>query len=368
MKSSINLTPAKRAEYLLYNPYHDERGRFASKSSAVSVVGGKPGDELKSPGYVKRERTAVEKKVFEPVAKFLSREGFKYSALRFGIDIGMDRALYALAGIHVTQAAAALGVAAGTALIGGTLAPAILGVGAGLAAAIIWYTISEKLTDRAFYGFVNKYNDSSKTARTIGMTSAGKWGRRAAWMDRLTLSPGDIGLFLGQLITGGGAKGILEGVGQSGTSSMIMTGNDMVTHAATAPDILSAIEAAIQNIPLFADPYDMVQPIDVRPATGFEDGMDHAKMMVMLPHVINVELGISDALIIPAIPQTSGLDKLGFEIGEFEDTRDRDGLYVLDKAGAGVFMKNYRSGVFPKLGSFIFDDEPLEEMIAPYAV
>lgn len=348
-----------RSEYLLFNPYHDELGRFARK----------PGIVVNAPsGGPSRERTAIEKKVFTPVADFLSREGFGYSALRFGLDIAMDKALYCLAGVHVTQGAALLASAAAGALIGGSLAPVLAGLGVGIAATMAWYMISERLTDKAFYGFINNYN--SQIGSNIGLSTASKVGRGIAWMDRLSLSRPELFEFIGELIISGKGKSIIDATKSDSTSATIMTGSNMVSHAAAAPDIIDAISGAVGggSAMFFSDPYLAVRPVDVRPATGREPGADRAKVLEMYPYVKNVNLGLTGAFFVPAIPETAGLDQLGFVLAPAKDTTNRVGFYVIDKAGSREFLKNMKNDTLPELGSFIWQDKDLENLVLPYAI
>jgi len=356
-----------RYDYMkLYNPYHDELGRFSSKRGGGAVV---QSLKVSKDGRLERAWTAAEDKVFSPVAKFLSREGFRYSVLRFGIDIGIDRALYTLAGVHVTQAATLLGTAAATALIGGSLAPVLAGVGAGLVDTMIWYTISERYTDKLFYGFVNKYNDSSKTGRVVGMTSVGKLGRKLAWLDRMTLAPADIFEFIGTMIISGKGKAVIDAMGSDSgaTSGLIMTGSEMASHAATAPGIMESILGAAGGVAL-ADPYDILVPADVRPVDGNEPDADWAKMASMYPYVKNVNLGLTSMFAVPASEATAGLDEIGFTFAGFKDLKLGNGLFVMDKAGSNVFLKNYDNHTAPKIGKFVFFNQALEDRLSPYAV
>jgi hypothetical protein len=372
-------TLGERAEYLLYNPYHDERGRFASKSRAVSVVGGAqtPGDKLKSPGQVERE--SIAKRIFGPMARDLSRSEFRYRALRFGIDVTMDRVLYTLAGVHVTKYAALLGATAGATLIGGSLAPVLFGLGAATAATLIWFALSEQLTDRAFYGFLNRYNDSSKTGKTVGISTVSKYGRRAAWLDRLAITPMEIPEAIGNLATRfilnkGQAGSMMESVtGQAGGSIGTMTGSDVITHGANTADILEGIQSSVEavgNLPVipfvpFADPYESLKPVDVR--TG-EEIHDREKAMIMLPHILNVIKGYTTLFMVPALPETSGLEELGFAFAEATEPGRRKGIYVIDKLGAKQFMRDFENDTIPRLGTFDFDDEELEEILSEHAV
>ena len=119
-------------------------------------------------------------------------------------------------------------------------------------------------------------------------------------------------------------------------------GNDMMSHAASLPDILESFGSVAGSIPL-SDPYDVIKPVDVQPARGDEPGADNAKVVSILPYARNILNDLTQFLIIPAREETSGLDKIGFSI----EKRVRVGnsepssYYVLGKDGARQLIDLY---------------------------
>ena len=363
-----------------FNPYHDRLGRFTTMGVAVgSYVAGKKAtravlektfpskraarkareekkrearttvglpEETLFPekkrgkdllGAPKKAGRAVEDTIFRRAAGALAGTSKKSKLARFIIDNGMDIALYALVGAAIISTGGALGALAGTALIGGTLAPGMLSIAGIVGTSFAWNWVTEPLTDKAFYGFVNKYSPRDKEHIQLSMTGvkkASRAGKRAFMLTPVLMATNPFAV-VGAIVGTGG--------------SVMLTGGaaTMLGGASSASFMGGAIGASAGGMRGFAEPSNEETEYNL---TG--DEHNKSVMTALAPTVFAVGEGIVDNFIIPKRPETSGVESVGFKTKELKGKP----VYVIDKKGANKFKEVYNSRRIPDFGSFIFGD------------
>jgi len=292
----------KVADVLLFNPYHDRLGRFTSKRGGARFGGAIPGKKGGPIGLVERE-------VFGRAAEYLSRKkGIGPKLLRTVLDLGIDRVLWALAGSSVAQGFAVLGAMAAASLIGIPTLGAVAGLVGGV---ILWSMITEPLTDRALYGFINHYSPRDDAHAILTTTRLKKTGRL---VNRV--------MMVNPMAVGGEMAGaMVMDVGAAGGGGIISTAVGIAESGVSPLEgIIQGILGASSLIPLEEEGLENITAED----------MQVSFIASILPATYAIREGILDKYLVTEALADPVLDYLG--IGKVEV--EGKSYYLVDKKEA----------------------------------
>lgn len=355
--------------FVLFNPYHDELGRFSSKSSAASIVAGSVGKKklsalrdfakekgvpldvavqtaVRTPEYyakakIKEKLSTKEKwlgkgsaldipdypddfwgktgeaihKVIAAPAEFLARNGRIPKIARAVIEIGSDLAINQATKALVFGKASVLGAWAIGALatgLGFATAPlglmAVGGVVLGIAATMIISEILDKAQDKAFYSYVNRFSPHDKNHIYVSRTAAKKAATVVKIGAAINYLPGQIA----NMVIFGMRKGI--------------------------PPALAAFLDAIE----LGEITGVIGGLKLEESTMEEE--TNSFVVAIWPNILQILYGTSSGLEFPYIEQ----------LVDFPGFKKENDMLVIDYDGALEFAKAWANDSFPVLS------EPVE--------